>query len=149
MITFTLNVCLKVFSFIKYFHVVQNCPKAVHDLMKECWKKERTERPSFAEINVVIDGWIQVPKTMEGDVDLSAPLREWLETIKMDEYLKNFTTAGYQRPCELYDIKEDDLKEMGISLVGHRNKILKGIIKLQGKKKGWKQPVKREVSLEV
>ncbi len=86
---------------------------------------------------------------MEGDVDLTAALREWLESIKMEEYVKNFKTAGYQRPCELNVIKEDDLKEMGISLVGHRNKILKGIRNLQGKKKGGKQQLKREISLEV
>jgi hypothetical protein len=118
--------------------------------MTECWKKERVERPTFAEINVVLDGWIQAPKTMEGNVDLSAALREWLESIKMGEYVSNFTTAGYQRPCELIGIKEDDLKEMGISLVGHRNKILKGIKNLHGKKKGAeKLPLQREISLEV
>lgn len=117
--------------------------------MMQCWKAERTERPNFTELNVVLDGWIQSPKTMEGDVDLSAALREWLESIKMGEYADSFISAGYQRPCELYEIKEDDLKEMGISLVGHRNKILKGIRNLQGKKKGVKQPLKKEISLEV
>jgi hypothetical protein len=117
--------------------------------MMECWKQERVVRPNFTEINAVIDGWIQAPKTMEGDVDLCATLREWLQSIKMEEYVKHFTAAGYQRPCELHGIKEDDLKEMGINLVGHRNKILKGIRNLQGKKKGGKQALKREVSLEV
>ena len=87
---------------------------------------------------------------MEGNVDLSAALREWLESIKMGEYLSNFTTAGYQRPCEMLGIKEDELKEMGITLVGHRNKILKGIKNLLGKKKeANKLPLKREMSLEV
>ncbi|XP_028394326.1 ephrin type-B receptor 2-like [Dendronephthya gigantea] len=126
-----------------------NCPKGIHDLMLQCWKAERIERPNFTELNVVLDGWIQLPKTMEGEVDLSAALREWLESIKMGEYASSFISAGYHRPCELYEIKEDALKEMGISLVGHRNKILKGIRNLQGKKKGGKQPLKKEISLEV
>lgn len=117
--------------------------------MLKCWNIERVERPNFTEINVVIDSWIENPKTMEGDVDLSAALREWLESIKMGDYAKHFTASGYKRPCELYGIKEDDLKEMGITLVGHRNKILKGIKKLQGKEKGMKQPLKKEISLEV
>ena len=116
--------------------------------MMECWKKERIERPNFTEINTVIDGWIQSPKTMDGDVDLTAALREWLQSIKMDNYLTNITMAGYQRPCELYGVKEDDLKQIGINLVGHRNKILKGIKNLPGNKKG-KRTLKKEISLEV
>lgn len=132
-----------------YPSITQNCPKGVHDLMLKCWNIDRVERPNFIEINVVIDTWIENPKMMEGDVDLSAALREWLESIKMGDYAKNFIAAGYKRPCELYGIKEDDLKEMGITLVGHRNKISKGIKKLQGKEKGGKQPLKKEISLEV
>lgn len=117
--------------------------------MMVCWKQERIERPNFREITVIVDGWIQNPKTMEGDVDLASALREWLESIKMADYTKIFEQAGYQRPSELFAIKEDDLKDMGISLVGHRNKILKGIKNLQGKKKGGKLGLKREISLEV
>lgn len=131
------------------FIFFKNCPKGVHDLMMKCWKTERVERPNFTEINKILDGWIEKPKTMEGDIDLSYALRSWLESIKMAEYTEYFVAAGYQRPRELHSIKEGDLKEWGITLVGHRNKIMKGIKNLQAKKNGGKPPFKKQISLEV
>ena len=31
-----------------------NCPKEIYDLMRECWNKEETDRPSFKEIHMFL-----------------------------------------------------------------------------------------------
>jgi hypothetical protein len=37
--------------------------------MLQCWKADRGERPSFAQICVVIDRWIRSPETMDDEAD--------------------------------------------------------------------------------
>ena len=46
---------------------VQNCPKTVHQLMKECWLTDRTKRPPFKEIVRIIDEWIKYPEKLNED----------------------------------------------------------------------------------
>ena len=100
--------------------------------MLDCWKKNRNERPSFAEITAVVDRLIRSPETMENDVDISATLSEWLESVKMQDYLPFFTTAGYHYPTQLIALDDEALRRIGIPLVGHRNKILKNVGLLRG-----------------
>ena len=38
--------------------------------MLQCWKAERSERPTFAKITRVIDKWIRSPKTMNDKINL-------------------------------------------------------------------------------
>ena len=38
--------------------------------MLQCWKAERSERPSFAKITRVIDKWITSPETINDKVNL-------------------------------------------------------------------------------
>ena len=47
----------------------QQCPNGVHGLMLRCWNEERAERPTFAQINIVIDRWLRSPDTLDNDVD--------------------------------------------------------------------------------
>ena len=39
--------------------------------MLQCWKGERSERPTFAKITMVIDKWMRSPETMEDEIDCS------------------------------------------------------------------------------
>ena len=41
--------------------------------------------------------------------------------------MPHFAAAGYERLSDLVGLLDDDLKELGISLVGHRNKMLRTI----------------------
>ena len=54
----------------------QKCPYGVHSLMLHCWKAERGERPSFAQINIVIDRWITSPETMDDEVNFFITIGE-------------------------------------------------------------------------
>lgn len=104
-----------------------NCPKAVHDLMLQCWSENRSMRPSFVDITLTIDKWIFSPATMDDALVAPSSLSNWLRSIKMGSYESLFSAAGYKCPSDLSALEDQDLREMGITLIGHRNKILKGI----------------------
>lgn len=38
-----------------------NCPQHLHQLMLDCWQKERTERPSFGQIHSALSKSIRSP----------------------------------------------------------------------------------------
>ena len=61
---------------------------------------------------------------------------EWLDSIKMNSYETNFVEAGYKSKSEITELTDEDLITIGITLIGHRNKIIKGINSLKSKKKG-------------
>ncbi len=61
---------------------------------------------------------------------------EWLDSIKMKTYETNFVETGYKSKSEITELTDEDLITIGITLIGHRNKIMKGINSLKSKKKG-------------
>ena len=54
----------------------------------------------------------------------------------MKTYETNFVEAGYKSKSEITGLTDEDLITIGITLIGHRNKIIKGINSLKSKKKG-------------
>ena len=52
---------------------------------------------------------------------------EWLNGIKMKQYIDVFHKAGYEHIEDVVEVKEQDLLDMGIKLIGHRKKIHKSI----------------------
>ena len=115
-----------------------NCPQAVHELMLKCWDKDRSLRPHFSDILVIIDEWIESPESLPQstmrDRSKQVPytgstttVQDWLQEIKMSSYMPHFAAAGYERLSDLVGLLDNDLKELGISLVGHRNKMLRTI----------------------
>jgi ephrin-B len=63
-----------------------------------------------------------VPNTVS-----TTSVKDWLDEIKMSSYMPHFATAGYESLSDLAGLMDNDLKELGISLVGHRNKMLRTI----------------------
>ncbi|XP_046849885.1 ephrin type-B receptor 1-B-like isoform X1 [Xenia sp. Carnegie-2017] len=117
-----------------------NCPKIVHQLMMECWKEERNQRPSFSDIVQMLERWIRNPYLLKDYLYVTEKdhmadrkscvaksIREHLEAIKMERYIDNFIDFGYTEIHQLYNITDDDLVNIGVPLVGHRNKIIKSI----------------------
>ncbi|KAL7381162.1 hypothetical protein ABVT39_001375 [Epinephelus coioides] len=92
-----------------------NCPPHLHQLMLDCWQKERTERPSFSQIHSALSKSIRSPdgigsstlarRTLSSSITLAErPLPsfpsfnsvgEWLDAVDMGRYKDNFTAAGY------------------------------------------------------
>ena len=54
-------------------------------------------------------------------------VQEWLESIKMGQYHDKFNKAGFTHLNQVANNDELDLNEMGIKLIGHKNKIRKSI----------------------
>lgn len=41
-----------------------DCPEAIYQLMLDCWQKERTHRPTFANLTQTLDKLIRSPDTL-------------------------------------------------------------------------------------
>ena len=64
---------------------------------------------------------------MSADFTKLNTISEWLKSLHMEQYNANFKTAGYKDLIQVTCLKESDLKEIGVGLIGHRNKIYKSI----------------------
>ncbi|KAK5880562.1 hypothetical protein CesoFtcFv8_023575 [Champsocephalus esox] len=122
-----------------------DCPPGLHQLMLDCWQKDRAERPKFDQIVSILDKMIRNPNTLKTPagtctrpisplLDQSTPdftafrsVGEWLEAIKMERYRDNFTAAGYSSLESVARMSIDDVMSLGISLVGHQKKIMSSI----------------------
>uniref|UniRef100_A0A8C1GDK7 receptor protein-tyrosine kinase n=1 Tax=Cyprinus carpio TaxID=7962 RepID=A0A8C1GDK7_CYPCA len=97
-----------------------NCPPSLHQLMLDCWQKERTERPTFTQIHSALS------KTMRNR-NLFLSVGEWLEAVDMGRYKDNFTAAGY---CYLESVARmtiQDVLSLGITSLEHQKQILSAI----------------------
>ena len=56
-----------------------------------------------------------------------ASVKEWLISINMEPYLELFQAANIDSLEMLEKLEEKDLREMGVKLIGHRNKMDKSI----------------------
>nr|XP_028586725.1 ephrin type-B receptor 1 isoform X3 [Podarcis muralis] len=90
-----------------------DCPAALHQLMLDCWQKDRNTRPRFAEIVNTLDKMIRNPASLKTVATITAvpsqPLldrsipdftaftsvEDWLSAIKMNQYRDSFLTAGF------------------------------------------------------
>ena len=52
----------------------------------------------------------------------------------MGSYKTMFVEAGYTKQSDIFDLTDQDLKNVGVTLIGHRNKIMKGIETLRARK---------------
>ncbi|XP_059784781.1 ephrin type-A receptor 4 isoform X1 [Balaenoptera ricei] len=122
-----------------------DCPIALHQLMLDCWQKERSDRPKFGQIVNMLDKLIRNPNSLKRTgtessrpntalLDPSSPefsavvsVGDWLQAIKMDRYKDNFTAAGYTTLEAVVHMNQDDLARTGITAVTHQNKILSSV----------------------
>ncbi|XP_077343358.1 ephrin type-A receptor 7 isoform X4 [Lithobates pipiens] len=122
-----------------------DCPACLHQLMLDCWQKERGERPKFEQIVGILDKMIRNPNSLktpmntcnrpvsplldQNTLDFSTfcSVGEWLEAIKMERYKENFSSAGYNSLDAVARMTINDVMSLGISLVGHQKKIMSSI----------------------
>jgi Eph receptor B1 len=119
-----------------------DCPEAIHQLMLDCWQKERGHRPSFPSIVKTLDKLICCPETlkkiakspMHNPYAVNAPdyrsfasVDEWLTYIKMNRYSDNFSQAGITSLDDVSKLTLQQLVDIGITLVGHQKKIMGSI----------------------
>ncbi|XP_077167996.1 ephrin type-A receptor 8 isoform X2 [Paroedura picta] len=120
------------------------CPTALHQLMLDCWQKDRSDRPRFSQIVGVLDKLIRIPQNLKctstvnrftqtiserACIDFAScnSVEDWLDSIRLGRYQETFALAGYTSLGMVMHMNIDDVRNLGISLVGHQRKILTSI----------------------
>uniref|UniRef100_A0A8D2PX06 Ephrin type-B receptor 3 n=1 Tax=Zosterops lateralis melanops TaxID=1220523 RepID=A0A8D2PX06_ZOSLA len=124
-----------------------DCPTALHQLMLDCWVRDRNLRPKFAQIVNTLDKLIRnaaslkvIASVQSGSVTSLFPLHlsipyyttfttvgDWLDAIKMGRYKENFVNAGFASFDLVAQMTAEDLLRIGVTLAGHQKKILSSI----------------------
>ena len=66
-------------------------------------------------------------RSVKYDVPEFESVEEWLQSINMENYSEIFQAANIDNLEEVTKLEEQDLKEMGVKLIGHRKKMNKSI----------------------
>uniref|UniRef100_H2ZU13 SAM domain-containing protein n=1 Tax=Latimeria chalumnae TaxID=7897 RepID=H2ZU13_LATCH len=123
------------------------CPTTLHQLMLHCWQKERNHRPKFTDIVSFLDKLIRNPSCLQNLVEdihgvpcpvLSRPrevpefplfvsVSDWLDSIKMGQYMNNFMAAGLTTMDMVTRMSIDDVRRIGVVLIGHQRRIVSSI----------------------
>uniref|UniRef100_A0AAQ5XE73 receptor protein-tyrosine kinase n=1 Tax=Amphiprion ocellaris TaxID=80972 RepID=A0AAQ5XE73_AMPOC len=122
-----------------------DCPSALHQLMLDCWQKDRNNRPKFSQIVSTLDKMIRNPNSLKAMTPLSSSVHlplldrstpdfssfttvdEWLDAIKMGQYKENFTNEGFTSFDVVSQMSMEDILKVGVTLAGHQKKILNSI----------------------
>uniref|UniRef100_A0A8C2TXM1 receptor protein-tyrosine kinase n=1 Tax=Coturnix japonica TaxID=93934 RepID=A0A8C2TXM1_COTJA len=119
-----------------------HCQPPLHQLMLDCWQKERSQRPKFSHIHDVLSKMLQSPEPppctrSRSTVPLTersftafpsfSSVGEWLEAIGMGRYRDNFTAAGCCYLESVARMTAQDVLSLGITQVEHQKTILSGI----------------------
>ncbi|XP_034732432.1 ephrin type-A receptor 2 isoform X2 [Etheostoma cragini] len=126
-----------------------DCPSTVYQLMLQCWLQDRSKRPRFGDIVNLLDKLLRSPDSLKTIADFDprisirlpstsgsdgSPFRsvsEWLESIKMSQYSENFTCAGVVTMDQVLQMKNEDIKNIGVRLPGHLKRIAYSILGLK------------------
>ncbi|XP_048857190.1 ephrin type-A receptor 6-like isoform X1 [Brienomyrus brachyistius] len=119
------------------------CPVALHQLMLHCWNKERSLRPKFTDVVSFLDKLIRNPSSLlmlvediqsfpesPGDVSdypLFISISDWLDSIKMSQYKSYFLAAGYTTLDSVSRMTIEDVRQIGVTLIGHQRRIVSSI----------------------
>ncbi|CAG5978354.1 unnamed protein product [Menidia menidia] len=122
-----------------------DCPSALHQLMLDCWQKDRNNRPKFSQIVNNLDKMIRNPNTLKAMTPLSSGVHlplldrsipdfstfsnvdEWLDAIKMGQYKDNFANSDFSTFDVVSQMTMDDILRVGVTLAGHQKKILNSV----------------------
>lgn len=72
------------------------------------------------------------------------PVAEWLSVLRLDQYSLAFTEAGLGTLRECRDLTSAELQQMGVSLPGHRKRILGSIRKVFPSEAGSEEDEEKE-----
>ncbi|XP_071233682.1 ephrin type-B receptor 1 isoform X3 [Salvelinus alpinus] len=126
-----------------------DCPSALHQLMLDCWQKDRNARPRFTDIVNTLDKMIRNPASLKQvasipavpsqplldrsipDFNTFSSVGEWLGAIKMTQYRDNFLNSGFTSLQLVAQMTSEDLLRIGVTLAGHQKKILSNVASMR------------------
>uniref|UniRef100_A0A8C8JFC6 receptor protein-tyrosine kinase n=1 Tax=Oncorhynchus tshawytscha TaxID=74940 RepID=A0A8C8JFC6_ONCTS len=122
-----------------------DCPSALHQLMLDCWQKDRNNRPKFSQIVNNLDKMIRNPNSLKAMTPLSSSVHlplldrstpdfssfstvdEWLDAIRMGQYKENFANEEFTSFDVVSQMTTEDIIRVGVTLAGHQKKILNSV----------------------
>ncbi|XP_034038719.1 ephrin type-A receptor 4-like [Thalassophryne amazonica] len=127
-----------------------DCPVVLHQLMLDCWERERAERPTFSQILNMLDKLIRNPGSLRrtgGDRTTATVLEsgvgsevcvsvvpelcvpewsvcEWLQSIGLERYRDTLAAAGYTSLDSLLSLTHQEMDRLGIMTASHQDIII-------------------------
>ncbi|XP_070606259.1 ephrin type-A receptor 3 isoform X2 [Erythrolamprus reginae] len=136
-----------------------DCPAALYQMMLDCWQKDRNNRPKFEQIVSILDKLIRNPSSLkiitnaaarpsnllldQSSIDIS-PFRstgDWLNGIRIGQCKEIFTGVEYSSCDTIANISSDDMKKVGVTIVGPQKKLISSIKSLEMHTKNGPVPV--------
>uniref|UniRef100_A0A2K6GA11 receptor protein-tyrosine kinase n=1 Tax=Propithecus coquereli TaxID=379532 RepID=A0A2K6GA11_PROCO len=136
-----------------------DCPAALYQLMLDCWQKDRNNRPKFEQIVSILDKLIRNPGSLkiitsaaarpsnllldQSNVDITTfrTTGDWLNGIRTAHCKEIFTGVEYSSCDTIAKISTDDMKKVGVTVVGPQKKIISSIKALETQSKNGPVPV--------
>uniref|UniRef100_A0A8D2LEL6 receptor protein-tyrosine kinase n=1 Tax=Varanus komodoensis TaxID=61221 RepID=A0A8D2LEL6_VARKO len=131
-----------------------DCPASLHQLMLDCWQKDRNARPRFTQVVSSLDKLIRNPASLKivsrGNAGPSHALLDqrlphyssfgsvgdWLRALKMGRYEDSFASAGFTSFELVSQLSSEDLLRIGVTLAGHQKKIMSSVQNMRAQGKG-------------
>ncbi|ETE63206.1 Ephrin type-A receptor 3, partial [Ophiophagus hannah] len=136
-----------------------DCPAALYQMMLDCWQKDRNNRPKFEQIVSVLDKLIRNPSSLkiitnaaarpsnllldQSSIEIS-PFRstsDWINGIRIGQCKDIFTGVEYSSCDTIANISSDDMKKVGVTIVGPQKKLISSIKSLEMHTKNGPVPV--------
>lgn len=136
-----------------------DCPAALYQLMLDCWQKDRNNRPKFEQIVSILDKLIRNPGSLkiitsaaarpsnllldQSNVDITTfrTAGDWLNGVRTAQCKEIFTGVEYSSCDTIAKISTDDMKKVGVTVVGPQKKIISSIKALETQSKNSPVPV--------
>ncbi|XP_062935747.1 ephrin type-A receptor 3 [Cynocephalus volans] len=136
-----------------------DCPAALYQLMLDCWQKDRNNRPKFEQIVSILDKLIRNPGSLkiitsaaarpsnllldQSNVDITTfrTTSDWLNGVRTARCKEIFTGVEYSSCDTIAKISTDDMKKVGVTVVGPQKKIISSIKAVETQSKNGPVPV--------
>ncbi|XP_055991431.1 ephrin type-A receptor 3 isoform X2 [Sorex fumeus] len=136
-----------------------DCPAALYQLMLDCWQKDRNNRPKFEQIVSILDKLIRNPGSLkiitsaaarpsnllldQSNIDITSfhTTGDWLNGVRTAQCKDIFTGVEYSSCDTIAKISTDDMKKVGVTVVGPQKKIISSIKALETQSKNGPVPV--------
>ncbi|XP_015262430.1 PREDICTED: ephrin type-A receptor 3 [Gekko japonicus] len=136
-----------------------DCPAALYQLMLDCWQKDRNNRPKFEQIVSILDKLIRNPSSLkiitsaaarpsnllldQSSIEISAlrSTSDWLNGIRIGQCKDIFTGVEYSSCDTIAKISSEDMKKVGVTIVGPQKKLISSIKSLEMHTKNGPVPV--------
>ncbi|XP_064832607.1 ephrin type-A receptor 3-like isoform X1 [Oncorhynchus masou masou] len=137
-----------------------DCPAALYQLMLDCWQKERNNRPKFEQIVSILDKLIRNPGSLKITANTSSrpanllldrsssevvpsldTMGDWLDNVRTLPCKEAFSGVSYSSCDTLPKTSAEDLKKVGVTIVGPQKNIVSSIKALESHMKNGPVPV--------